>query len=215
MSTVRDARVIREVQEDALPGETAAIKVPPRNRWQVLLLEYELLDAYWAATHQRVWMSGLVLVGLSMLGLTFLASTMKPGEVESLQMIGLIGGVSSLLTAGWWLLLRRLFSAERVAEYRKNEIERELGMRSGIYLTFLRQSRLFGARRAASAAREMAEGDLELEQGIKEFSTSSEGRPWLPRFMADRLVWSLVPWVLIAAWGGLYLLKWGGLSFLK
>jgi len=197
----------RETRDAGLPGEAAAMRVPPRNRWQILLIEYELLDAYWSQTLQRVWMSGLVLVGLTMVGLGGMAATLKVGELETLRTIALIGGVASLLTVGWWLLLRRLFTNQRVAEYRKNEIERELGMRSGLYLTFLRQSRLFGSRRANNLARQMSEGDEDLEEGLREFATSAEGRPWLPRFMAERLVWSLVPWLLIGAWVGLYVLK--------
>ena len=200
-------RNTREVREDTLPGEAAAMRVPPRNRWQVLLIEYELLDAYWSQLHQRVWMSGLFLVGLSMIGIGFLAPILDAGEAESLRLIGLIGGVASLLTVGWWLLLRRLFTAQRVAEYRKNEIERELGMRSSLYLTFLRQARHFGSRRGTTLAHQMAEGDEDLEAGLREFSASAEGRPRLPQFMADRLVWSLVPWLLIAAWAGLYIMK--------
>ena len=34
-----------DAEERRIPAETAAMKVPPRNRWQVLLVEYELLDA--------------------------------------------------------------------------------------------------------------------------------------------------------------------------
>ena len=200
-------RNTREVREDALPGEAAAMRVPPRNRWQILLIEYELLDVYWSQLHQRVWMSGLFLVGMNMVGLTFLAVTMDVGELESLRTIGLIGGVASLLTVGWWLLLRRLFTTQRVAEYRRNEIEQELGMRSSLYLTFLRKSRLFGSRRSSVMARQMAEGDDELESSLRDFAASSEGRPWLPRFMAERLVWYLVPWFIIAAWAGLYVMK--------
>ena len=200
-------RNTRELQDDGLPAEAAAMRVPPRNRWQILLIEYELLDAYLSQLHQRVWSSGLFLVGLTMIGIGFLAPMLDAGVQESLNMIGLIGGVASLLTVGWWLLLRRLFASQRVAEYRRNEIERELGMRSGLYLTFLRQSRRFESRRAATLARQVAEGDEDLEAGLQGFATSAEGRPWLPRFMAERLVWMLVPWLLIAAWAGLYMIK--------
>ena len=108
-------RNVREVREDVLPGESAAMRVPPRNRWQVLLIEYELLDAHWSQLHQRVWMSGLVLVALSMLGITFMASALDTGEVETLRTIALIGLIGSLLTVGWWRLLRRLFAAQRIA----------------------------------------------------------------------------------------------------
>ena len=200
-------RSTRESQDGELAGESAAMRVPPRSRWQVLLIEYELLDGYWTQLHQRVWMSGLVLIGLTMTGIVFLSSYMPAGKNESLQMIALIGGVSSLLTIGWWLLIRRLFTSQRIAEYRKVEIERGLGMRSGLYLSFMRQSRRAGVRRAGGEARKIAEGDDELEHDLKEFAISSEARPWLPRFMAERLVWELVPWVLLGAWCVLYLLK--------
>lgn len=200
-------RNTREIQDGEMPGEAAAMRVPPRNRWQVLLIEYELLDTYWAHLHQRIWMSGLVLVGLTMVGISWMAAIMDTGLVETQRMIGLIGGVSSLLAVGWWFLLRRLFTAQRVAEYRKNEIERELGMRSGLYMTVLRQSRQFGAGKASMLSKRLAKGDELLEHDLREFSTSAEARPWLPRFMAERLVWSLVPWLLIAAWAALYLLK--------
>ncbi len=199
-------RNTQETRAEVLPGEAATMKVPPRNRWQVLLVEYELLDAYIAQLTSRVWSSGMVLIGLSMLGVSFLAATLEPGETITLNLIGLVGGVASLLAVAWWLLLRRMFASQRVAEYRRNEIERELSMRSGLYLTALRQNRRFEARRAASMARQMSDGDEDLEDALRQFAASSEGRPWFPRIMAERLVWSLIPWLLIAAWGGLYVM---------
>ena len=200
-------RNVGEARGESVSAEQAVMNVPPRTRWQVLLIEYELLDSYWAQLNQRVWTSGMIVVGLSMVGITFLGTILKPGLQETSNIIGLVGGVGVLLTIGWWLLLRRLFTVQRVAEYRRNEIERELGLRSSLYLTFLRQGRLFGTRRGTSLARQMAEGDEDLEAGLQEFSASAEGRPWLPRFMAERLVWSLVPLVLVAAWAALYIMK--------
>ena len=183
------------------------MKVPPKSRWQVLLMEYELLDSHWTTLHQRIWMSALVLIGLTMVGVAFLAVGMNPGEAETLRVIGLVGGVAALITVGWWLLQRRIHTLQRIAEYRKREIERELGMRSEIYLNFLRQSRLFGLRRAGTIARRMAEGNEDLEGDLQEFALSSEARPWFPRLMGERFVWNMVPWLLIAAWGALYALK--------
>lgn len=193
-------------REDSLPGEAAAMHVPPRNRWQVLLIEYELLDSLAADIQRRLWTSGLVLVGLSMVGLTFMATTLDPGN-ETLQVIGLVGIVAALLSVGWWVLLRRLFTGQRVAEYRRNEIERELGLRSGLYLTFLRQSRRANARRVSNLARQLSEGDESLESDLTDMALSPAGSPRLPGFLSDRLVWSLVPWLLIASWVGLYVLK--------
>ena len=63
-------------------------------------------------------MSGLVLVGLTMVGISWMAAIMDTGLLETQRMIGLIGGVSSLLAIGWWFLLRRLFTAQRVARDR-------------------------------------------------------------------------------------------------
>lgn len=199
-------RNTQDTRADVLPGESATMKVPPRNRWQVLLVEYELLDAYIAQLTSRVWSSGMVLIGLSMLGISFMATTMRQGEAITLNLISLVGGVGSLLAVAWWLLLRRMYASQRVAEYRRNEIERELSMRSGLYLTALRQNRRFEARRAAGMARQMADGDEELEDSLRQFAASPEGRPWFPRIMAERLVWSLIPWLLIAAWGGLFVI---------
>tara|TARA_Y100000590_G_scaffold56440_1_gene59190 strand:- start:541 stop:1146 length:606 start_codon:yes stop_codon:yes gene_type:complete len=196
----------RQLRDDSMPAEQVAMKVPPRNRWQVLLVEYELLDAYWAALHARIWVSGMVVVGLSMIGITFQATMMQSGIEETSRMLALIGGICSLITFGWWLLIRRIFAAQRVAEYRRNEIERELGMRSSLYLTFLRQSRKFG-NRGSAVAKQLAEGDPELEEGLRDFGTSSEAKPWMPRLMAERLVWSAMPWLLIAAWGSLFFMK--------
>lgn len=195
------------------PGETLAMRVPPRNRWQVLLMEYEMLDSLQTQINQRIWLSGLFLVGLTMVGLTFLATGLRPNQPENLHIIALIGGIASLLNLGWWLVLRRLTSIQRVSEYRKQETERELGIRSELYLGFLHQSRLFGLRRAGTIARYMAEGDTELEKDLVKFSKAPGARPWFPRFMAERFVWSLVPWVLITGWAGLYVMKMGLLKW--
>ena len=197
----------RTAREETLPGETAAMRVPPRSRWQVLLIEYELLDSFNADIQSRVWMSGLVLVGLSMVGLVFMATTLKSGGEETLRVIGLLGTVSTLLSLGWWILLRRLFTSQRITEYRRNEIERELGLRSGLYLTFLRDTRRADARRVSNLARQVSEGDEDLESNLTNVALSPAGQSWLPGFISDRLVWSLVPWLLIGTWVGLYLLK--------
>jgi hypothetical protein len=182
------------------------MSVPPRNRWQVLMVEYELLDSYVGQVGQRVWTSGLVLVGLSLLGLVSMG-TMKPGLEDTARVVALVGGIGSALAVGWWVLLRRLFLVQRVAEFRRNEIERELGLRSGLYMTFLRQSRRVGSSRNSAIARQLSEGDAELEEDLRDLSQSPEAKVRIPRFLSDKLIWSLAPWLLIAAWAGMYLLK--------
>ena len=143
-------RNTQDTRAEALPGESATMKVPPRNRWQVLLVEYELLDAYIAQLTSRVWSSGMVLIGLSMLGISFMATTMGPGEAITLNLISLVGGIGSLLAVAWWLLLRRMYASQRVAEYRRNEIERELS-KDQILELFLNTAYL-GARSYGVAA---------------------------------------------------------------
>lgn len=195
-----------QVQEKEDPAESTTMNVPPRNRWQVLMVEYELLDSDISTVSQRVWMSGLVLIGLSLLGLAYLAN-LKPGVQDTTRVIGLVGGVGSLLALGWWVLLRRLFSAQHIAEYRRNEIERELGLRSGLYSTFLRQSHRVGSSRESALARQIAEGDADVEADLEDVALDSTNHSRIPGFLSDRLVWSLVPWLLILAWGGLYFVK--------
>ena len=91
-------RNTREVRDDGLPAEAAAMRIPPRNRWQVLLIEYELLDAYLSQLHQRVWTSGLFLVGLTMVGVGFLAPMLDAGIQESLNVIGLKRGEQTIVS---------------------------------------------------------------------------------------------------------------------
>ena len=66
-----------------------------RGRWQVLLIEYELLDAYWSQLQQRVWMSGLVLVSLSMLGIVFLLTVMAPTRPQTTNSAGLLAIIAA------------------------------------------------------------------------------------------------------------------------
>ncbi|MBI4311066.1 MAG: hypothetical protein HY681_04720 [Chloroflexi bacterium] len=202
----RDTGFEREEREETTT-ERAAMSVPPRNRWQVLMVEYELLDSDIDQVTQRVWTGGLVLIGLSLVGLAFLAGNLKPGLTDSSRAIALVGTVGTVLSLGWFVLLRRLFTAQRIAEYRRNEIERELGLRSGLYMTFLRQSRRVGSSRESALARQLSEGDADLEEALQDVALSPEAHAKLPGFLSDRLVWSLVPWVLAAAWVGLYLVK--------
>lgn len=200
----REGRQERQERED--PAESVVMSVPPRNRWQVLMVEYELLDSYVGQVSQRVWTSGLVLIGLSLLGLASMG-TLKPGLVDTARVVALVGGIGSVLAVGWWVLLRRLFLVQRVAEYRRDEIERELGLRSGLYLTFLRQSRRIGSSRNSAIARQLSEGDAELEGDLRDLSKSPAAKARIPRFLSDKLIWSLAPWLLIAAWVGMYFVK--------
>lgn len=196
-------------EERRLPAETAAMKVPPRNRWQVLLVEYELLDSYLLTLTQRVWTSGLVLIGLSLIGIAFMAVGMDSTREETSSIIGLMATTASVMAVVWWILQRRLFSMQAVAEFRKREIEREMGMRSEIYLTFLKQGRNLKLRRRESMVKGLAEGDAHLEADLFRFIKTPEAQPKFARLMGERITWGMVPWVLMLSWILLYFLKTG------
>ena len=90
-----------DAEERRIPAETAAMKVPPRNRWQVLLVEYELLDAYLLTLSQRIWTSGLVLIGLSLIGIAFMAVGMDSSREETSSIIGLMAAAASVMAVVW------------------------------------------------------------------------------------------------------------------
>ena len=192
-----------------IPAETAAMKVPPRNRWQVLLVEYELLDSYLHTLSQRIWTSGLVLIGLSLIGIAFMAVGMDSAREETSSVTALMAVAASIMAVVWWVLQRRLFSMQSVAEFRKREIEREMGMRSEIYLTFLRQGRHLKLRRREAVVKGLAEGDIQLEADLFRFVKTPEARPRFSRLMGERITWGLVPWILITSWVLLYFIKAG------
>ena len=198
-----------DAEERRIPAETAAMKVPPRNRWQVLLVEYELLDAYLLTLSQRIWTSGLVLIGLSLIGIAFMAVGMDSSREETSSIIGLMAAAASVMAVVWWILQRRLFSMQAVAEFRKREIEREMGMRSEIYLTFLKQGRNLRLRRREAMVKGLAEGDSQLENDLFRFIKTPEARPRFSRLMGERITWGMVPWILMLSWVMLYLLKTG------
>ncbi|GEM_PF-2713069 len=209
---IRAPRDARQGQKDRYAqeqetNETATMSVPPHSRWQVLMVEYELLDSTVSQLMQRVWTSGLVLIALSLIGMSYLSVTLKPALVETTRIIALVGGVGSLLALAWWAMERKIFVAQRVAEYRRDELERQLGLRSGLYLTFLRQSRRLGNSRDSALARQISEGDEALEDDLKNLALNPTTKSSIPSFLSDRTVWSLVPWLLVVAWVGLYFVK--------
>jgi hypothetical protein len=191
-----------------------SMRVPPGSRWQVLLMEYEILDSYWMQLHQRIWLSGLIVVGLSTVGLTFLASGLIGDAVSRVTVLNLIGTIAVILTFGWWLLIRRILAGQRVAEYRKREIERELGLRMEIYLAYLRQSRTFGTRRAGQVVRNLADGDELISVDLEKLAQSSETKPLLPGIVGEKVVWNLLPWILIAGWFAVVIMEWRQVGWL-
>ncbi len=175
-------------------------RVPEVSRWQVLLMEYEMLDAYWIHLHQRIWMSALVLMSLSMVGITFLGAGF-PAGLPRLTAVTFIAVVAILITVLWWLLVRRMLTYMRITEYRKGEIEQDLGMRMELYMGFARGRR---GRRGREAVLELAHEAPDLGQDLSAFVESPVGRASTPLLPVEELVWNLIPLLFIGAWVGLW-----------
>ena len=124
-------------------------EIAQRSRAQLMLMEYELLDAYWVHLHQRIWLSALVVVGLTMIGVTFLASSAIPSDIRG-QLMTFVAVVAGLFTLGWWLLIRQMLLNQRVTEFRKKEMEREMGLRMQLYLGYAKNIRAYGRKNRAN-----------------------------------------------------------------
>lgn len=182
-------------------AQNGAERVSNATRWQALMMEYEMLDSYGIHNHQRIWMSGLVLITLTMLGIVFLGAGVS-GRTPELNIITFIAGVAILLTIFWWVLVRRMLGYMRVSEYRKREIEQELGLRMELYLGFARHGRR--GQHAREVAADLAEGEPELQQDFSAFLGSSAGKSMLPGLPSEGIVWNLIPLLFIGAWIALW-----------
>ena len=177
--------------------QTIFTKVPEDGRWQVMVVEYAMLDAYRIHLRQRVWTSALVLITLLMVGITSLGTRLPSGFFR-LPVVTFVAVVATLLTVLCWSLLRRILSYMRITEHRKREIERDLGMRMELYLGFARDGRR--RRGAQELVRDLAVEQPDLERDRYAFLESPVTRAVAPTLPDERLVWNLLPILLIAAW---------------
>lgn len=199
-------RIVREERPARAPEAAKpepAASVAEGHKWQVLLMEYEILDSYWIHLHERIWFSALVLIALSMLGITFLGTGMPTGTPQ-LTLVTFVATVAILLTLVWWALVRRMLSYMRITEYRKQEIERELGMRMELYMGFARERR--GRRRAREAVQEMAGGKPDLREDLSSFLDSPVAPTMSPMMPGERVVWNLLPLLFVGAWAVLWII---------
>ena len=59
----------------------------------------------------------------------------------------------------------------------------------------------------AAISMQIADGDDELELDLVNLSANPDSSSWLPGFISDRWVWSVIPWLLIGSWIALYVIK--------
>ncbi len=185
--------MVLEMEAPLDRGYTQPVTEPQRRQSQ--LVEYEILDSFWVHQHQWIWLSGLVLVTLSMFGMAVLPMGLAGHELRT-EIISFVSIISIALTFTWWGMLRHMLNSLSVAQHRKREIERNLGMRMEFYLAASR------ARRKRDRIREFAQqeagDDPELRADIADFLRSVTVRP---TFMSgEEAAWSVIPFLFIGAW---------------
>ena len=172
------------------------LQVVEPNRRQALLIEYEILDSFWTHHHQWIWLSGLVLIGLSMLGMTFLPVGLNANALQ-VQLVTFVAVLAASLIVIWWGLLRQMLNSLQVVQIRKREIEKGLGMRMEIYMNM--SLRGGNRQRARQLAQEESEDDPELRADLADFMRNSPVKPGL--LPGEEIAWNLVPVLFLAAWG--------------
>ena len=165
------------------------------QRRQSQLVEYEILDSYWMHHHQWMWLSGLVLVTVSMFGMAVLPMGLAGHELRT-EIISFVSVISVALTLIWWGMLRHMLNALSVVQHRKREIERNLGMRMEFYLAASRAPRK--RDRIREFAQQEAGDDPELRADLADFLRSvTVKQSFLP---GEQTAWSLIPFLLVGAW---------------
>ena len=172
------------------------MQIAEPNRRQALLIEYEILDSFWTHQHQWIWLSGLILIALSMLGMTFLPVGLESSPIQ-IQLVTFVALLSGSLIVIWWGLLRQMLNSLQVVQHRKREIEKGLGMRMELYMNMSRQGS--GKRgRTRRRVNEESEEDPELRADLADFMRSSTMRQGL--LPGEEIAWNLVPVLFLAAW---------------
>ncbi|MYD35678.1 MAG: hypothetical protein F4X20_01445 [Dehalococcoidia bacterium] len=186
--------MVLEMEAPLDRGYTPTQQTEPQRR-QSQLVEYEILDSYWVHQHQWIWLSGLVLVVISMFGMAVLPMGLAGHELRT-EIISFVSVISVALTFIWWGMLRHMLNALTVVKHRKREIERSLGMRMEFYLAASR------ARRKRERIREFAQqeagDDPELRADIADFLRSVTVRQsFVP---GEETAWAIIPFLFMGAW---------------
>ncbi len=165
------------------------------QRRQSQLVEYEILDSFWVHQHQWIWLSGLVLITLSMFGMAVLPMGLAGHELRT-EIVSFVSFLSVGLTLIWWGMLRNMLNALTVVQHRKREIERDLGMRMEFYLAASRAPRK--RDRIREFAQQEAGDDPELRADLADFLRSITVRQsFVP---GEDTAWSIIPLLFIGAW---------------
>ncbi|MBI4236346.1 MAG: hypothetical protein HY688_03205 [Chloroflexi bacterium] len=186
---------MRAVEERERP----VLHAVDQSKRQVLLMEYEILDSYWTHHHQWIWLSGMVLIGLSMLGITFLPVGLSNNPLRG-EIVTFVGVIAGLLILIWWGLVRQMLGALRIVHHRKKEIEKLLGMRMELYLSFARAGRR--RQRVREMVQEEAGEDPELRADLADFLRTPGMRPgFIP---GEEWAWNLLPVLFLGAWAAFW-----------
>ena len=171
------------------------MQIAEPSRRQALLIEYEILDSFWTHQHQWIWLSGLILIALSMLGMTFLPVGLNSSPIQ-IQLVTFVALLASSLIVIWWGLLRQMLGSLQVVQHRKREIEKGLGMRMELYMNMSRRGGKRG--RARQAAQEESEDDPELRADLADFMRNTPTKAGL--LPGEEIAWNLVPVLFLLAW---------------
>ncbi len=185
--------MVLEMEAPMERGVMPASSEPQRRQSQ--LVEYEILDSFWVHYHQWIWLSGLVLITLSMFGMAVLPMGLAGHELRT-EIVSFVSVISVALTLIWWGLLRHMLNGLGVVQHRKREIERNLGMRMEFYLAASRAPRK--RDRIREFAQQEAGDDPELRADLADFLRSITVRQnFLP---AEEVVWNVIPLLFVGAW---------------
>ena len=131
-------------------------------RQEALLSEYNLAHREVLRLNRQLWMTGQILIPLSLAGLTVFAMT-KEHSIEMLFQVLGAGVLSSSILYGWYSLSQKWMSYQSLAQYRMTEIETELNLWCTKY-------ELFGAvrRHRDRSYPKFNDNDFEIMQDIPE-----------------------------------------------
>ena len=177
------------------PLDRGMMSPPDPQRRQSQLVEYEILDSYWTHQHHWIWLSGLVLITLSMFGMTFLPVGLAGHSLQA-EIVSFISVIAVSLTVVWWGILRQMLNTLSVIQHRKREIERSLGLRMEFYLAAARAPRK--GQRVREFAQQEAGDDPELRADLADFLRSSTARPGL--LPGENTAWNIIPMFFVVAW---------------
>ena len=177
------------------PLDRGMMSPPDPQKRQSQLVEYEILDSSWIHQHHWIWLSGLVLITLSMFGMTFLPVGLAGHSLQP-EIVSFISAIAVALTVIWWGILRQMLNTLNVIQHRKREIERNLGLRMEFYLAASRAPRK--RQHIREFAQQEAGDDPELRADLADFLRSTTTRPGL--LPGESAAWSIVPMFFVVAW---------------